>query len=334
MRYAKEGDFFRLEIVNAEDLWYLSLLLRPGDVVKADVFRRVENREDLVRRKKTERERVTVSVRVESIEFSELLMNLHVLGEIVQGPEEYVGEHQSINLEVGSFIFVIPSDPDSFVKVLQESASLSYGRVAVLSVDEKGVSLYYVDESRNELAWRIQTSQGKMFDMEENDSYSELRTRLERLKGERIYLIGPQVLRGRVTRVLKDSRVNVESTEIGESGEEGVRALLSSGALEMRRSTEMSLVNEFLRGINSGLSAYGREKVFIALNSGAVETLVITDRYFRENNAFPLLETCRGKGCRVFIVHSSWETGKIIGSYGGIVGILRYRIEEWSSAGE
>jgi len=325
LRSVREGEFFRLEMVSSEDLWYLSLLIREGDIVKADVFRRTEIKEDMVRRKKTERRKVSVSIKVESVEFSELQMRLHILGEIVEGPEDYLGEHQSVNVEPGSFISVKPSDLNSFMKILEESSSLSYARTPVLSIDEKGVSLFLVDEEKNELSWRVQTAQGKMFQDERSDP-SELRERLARLKGQKVYLIGPQVLRGRVEGILEELRIAVEKTEIGESGEEGIRILLSSGHLEMRRSAEMRMVEDFLKGVNSGLSAYGKDSVSSAVIAGAADVLIITDRYFRENKAFQLLEECRAKGCRVFIVHSSWETGKIVDGYGGIVAILRYKL--------
>ncbi|MEM0140685.1 MAG: hypothetical protein QXN66_01425 [Thermoplasmatales archaeon] len=328
MRYNRESDFYRVEIVNPEDLWYLSLILRNGDLIKAEVLRRTENREDMIRSKKREREKVTVTLKIESIEFSELQMRIHVLGEIVSGPEDYIGEHQSVNVETGSSILMMPSDVPSFLKTMEEATSLSYARINVISVDEKGVSCYLVDESTNELIWRVQTSQGKMFVDQKSGGSNELRSRLEKLKGEKVYIVGPQVLREKVIRLLNELRVTAESTDAGESDEEGIKLLLSSGLVDMRRASEMKFVNSFLKGINSGLAAYGREMVLNALEAGAVETVIIADRYFRENNSFQILERCTSKGCRVFIVHSAWETGKIVNSYGGIVGILRYRIND------
>jgi stalled ribosome rescue protein Dom34 len=43
------------------------------------------------------------------------------------------------------------------------------------------------------------------------------------------------------------------------------------------------------------------------------------------------MEKCYIGGCKLFVVHSSWETGKIVESYGGIVAVLRYRMD-FSSA--
>ncbi|MEM0127764.1 MAG: hypothetical protein QXO03_01575 [Thermoplasmatales archaeon] len=327
MKYSKVGEFYRVDVTNPEDLWYLSLIIRNGDSVRCEVFRRTENREDVLRSKKREREKVTVSLKVERVEFSELQMRIHILGEIFDGPEDYIGEHQSVNVEVGSSILVLPSNLYSFLKTLEEATSLSYADIYVISVDEKSVSCYLVNESKNELVWSVQTSQGKMFEDRGQGNFNELKSRLERMKGARVYLIGPQVLRGTITKLLSEYRIVTENTEVGESGDEGIRALLASSSVDMRRATEMKLVDSFLRGISSELSVYGRDRVSNAISAGAVETVIITDKYFIEENAFQTLDTCARKGAKVFVVHSSWETGKIISSYGGIVGILRYRME-------
>ncbi|MEM3317982.1 MAG: hypothetical protein QXT80_00360, partial [Thermoplasmatales archaeon] len=118
MKYSKVGDFYRVDVTNPEDLWYLSLIIRSGDLVRSEVFRRAENRDDALRSKKREREKVTVTLKVESVEFSELQMRIHILGEILEGPEDYIGEHQSVNVDVGSSILVLPSNLNSFLKTL------------------------------------------------------------------------------------------------------------------------------------------------------------------------------------------------------------------------
>ncbi|MEM1995571.1 MAG: hypothetical protein QXT54_00845 [Thermoplasmatales archaeon] len=327
MKYSKVGDFYRVDVTNPEDLWYLSLIIRSGDLVRSEVFRRAENRDDALRSKKREREKVTVTLKVESVEFSELQMRIHILGEILEGPEDYIGEHQSVNVDVGSSILVLPSNLNSFLKTLEEATSLSYSDIYVISVDEKSVSCYLVNESRNELMWSVQTSQGKMFEDRGQGNFNELKSKLERMKGTKVYLIGPQVLRGSIIKLLSEYRIVTENTEVGESGDEGIKALLASSSIDMRRATEMKLVDLFLKGVSSGFSVYGRERVSDAINAGAVETVIITDKYFIEENAFQILDICARKGTKVFVVHSSWETGKIISSYGGIVGILRYRVE-------
>ena len=89
----------------------------------------------MIRNKKTERERIKVSIRIESVEFLELSSRLHILGKIIGGPEDYVGEHQSINVEPESTISIVPLDRVNFVRTLEESSSLTNSTVLVLSTD-------------------------------------------------------------------------------------------------------------------------------------------------------------------------------------------------------
>ncbi len=333
MKYDIEGDVVSIDIASGEDLWYLSLLLGRGDVVLADVLRRVERKEDSLRNKKTERERIRVSIRVESVEFMELSYMLHVLGSIVSGPEEYIGEHQSINVELGSTVKVIPADRDAFLKNIRESAEITDSSVLVLSADDKNISLYSVSESRDELIWKVQTGSGKMYDGRESDYFYDLIERLGRYKKSEIYVIGPSIFRDSISKKLSQNGFNSINTQVGSSEEEGIRELLQGGVVNLRRSTENKLVSDFLRMVGTGSSTYGVREVERMLEIRAVSVLLVTDRFFRSSVAASYMRKCHEGGCRVFVVHSSWETGKIVDSYGGIVAILRYRVD-YSSAGK
>ena len=327
MKFTRQEEMVNIEVMSGEDLWYLSLLLKDGDVLISEVLRRVERKEDVLRNKKTERERIRVSIRIESIEFVELSSRLHILGQITGGPEDYVGEHQSINIEPGSSMLILPQDMDKFIRNLEESSNLTNSTVLVLSTDDQNITLYGINESKNDLIWRIQTGSGKMYDGKENSFRFEFLDKMEKYKQSEIYVIGPSIFRDSTSKLLAQSGFKSINSQVGSSEEDGIRELLQEGTVNLRRSAESKLVSDFLRGVGSGISSYGKTDVEKALDMRAVSTLLISDKFFRGTSSASFMEKCYQGGCKLFVVHSSWETGKIIDSYGGAVAVLRYRMD-------
>ena len=331
MRYTTKEDLFSIEVASGEDLWYLSLLLKSGDILISEVMRRVERKDDLIRNKKTERERIKVSIKIEGIEFLELTSRLHILGQIIGGPEDYIGEHQSINVEPGSAISILPTNGETFSRNLDDSSSLTNATILVLSTDDQNISLYGINESKNDLLWRIPTGAGKMYETKESNLTYELLEKIEKYKQSEIHVIGPSIFRDSMTKLLSQHGFKTINTQVGGSEEDGIRELLQGGVVNLRRSLESKLISDFLRGVPGGISTYGRREVEKALDMRAVSTLLISDKFFRTSESLGYMDKCNSGGCKLFVVHSSWETGRIIESYGGVVAILRYRMD-FSSA--
>ncbi|MEM0134297.1 MAG: hypothetical protein QXU18_03605 [Thermoplasmatales archaeon] len=325
MRYYNKDELVNIEIVGGEDLWYLSLLIKPGDILIGEVLRRIERKDDVIRNKKTEREKIKVSIKIESVEFMELSSRVHILGQIVGGPEDYLGEHQSINVEAGSTLSIIPTDPVSFMRALNESSNLTNSSVLVLSADDQNITLYGINESKNDLIWRIYTGSGKMYGGKENNYRYEFLEKMEKFRLSEIYVIGPSIFRDSIAKLLSQEGFKSINTQVGASEEDGIRELLQEGEVNLRRSAESKLVSDFLKGVGRGTSIYGKKEVEAALDMKAVSTLLISDRFFRKSEALDYINKCYKGGGKLFVVHSSWETGKIVDSYGGIVAVLRYR---------
>lgn len=328
MRFKIENEIVMLEIQNEEDLWYLSLVINEGDTIVSDVFRRTERKSDSIRNKKTEREKMSIKLKVETIEFLELSQRIHVVGVIVDGPEEVIGEHQSINIENETILRIIPANTETFIKRIEESLAFNSVAVPVLSVDDKTISLYSVNESNDEIVWKIDSGEGKMYEGKEEDHRQELLGLLEKYKKSTIYVIGPSIFRDSISKFLSQNKFSAINTDVSASEEEGIRELLQSGTVNLRRSEESKLVAEFLKKLNSELATYGTAKVNEALDLKAVSVLLITDKFFRERRSSTFLQKCELGGCRAFVVHGSWETGRMINSFGGIAALLRYRLPQ------
>ncbi len=332
MKFKEENGIFIVEIRTDEDLWYISLAIKPEDIMIADVLRRVERKMDSIRNKKTERQKVKVTIKIESLEFLEISGRVHILGTVVDGPEDLLGDHQSINVEKGDIINIVPLDAKSFRDSLLESKGISESSVLVLSIDDEEIALYSINESRNELLWNYKTGHGKMYDNDASDYVEEVKRLLKKEGSREIYIIGPSLFRDSLSKVLVKEGIRAINTQISGSGEEGIREMLQTNILDFRRSAENRTISEFLKKINSELSVYGIEKIKKLLDLRAVDVLIMTDKFFRDSQSKEFLLKCQEGSCKLFIVHSAWETGKIIHSFGGIVAILRYRVNDGSSA--
>src|SRR5439155_1319760 len=84
---------------SADDLWHLHNLVLPGDQVRASTYRREEVKTDKVRPERGEKVRVTLTIRVESVEFQAFSDRLRITGVIVEGPQD-LGRHHTLNVAV------------------------------------------------------------------------------------------------------------------------------------------------------------------------------------------------------------------------------------------
>ena len=71
---------------------------------------------------------------------------------------------------------------------------------------------------------------------------------------------------------------------------------------------------------------YGKEQVIESCNTGAVETLLITEQLIREDKEFvnqcmQLVEACKGN---ILIVPDKTDEHKMVQGLGGSVGVTRY----------
>src|SRR2546428_13782759 len=94
-RDPKTGEI-KVRVENADDLWHLHNLVLPGDLVRASTYRREEVKTDKVRPERGEKVRVTLTIRVESVEFQAVSDRLRTTGVIAQGPQD-PGRHHTCN---------------------------------------------------------------------------------------------------------------------------------------------------------------------------------------------------------------------------------------------
>src|SRR5205809_1038343 len=101
-RDPKTGEI-KVRVENPDDLWHLHNLLQPSDLVRASTYRREDVKTDKLRPERGEKVRVTLTIRVEDVEFQAFSDRLRVSGVIVEGPQD-LGRHHTLNVGVDDIL--------------------------------------------------------------------------------------------------------------------------------------------------------------------------------------------------------------------------------------
>ena len=80
-----------------DDIWYLSNIIRPGDLIRAVTFRTDSDDTDKIRSKKATKKRMKLGIRVEQVKFHEFSDRLRIHGTIEEGPQD-LGSFHTLNI--------------------------------------------------------------------------------------------------------------------------------------------------------------------------------------------------------------------------------------------
>ncbi len=327
-----------------EDLWHLSNIVRAGDLVHGKSFRTVQFGDD--RAKEKEKKPVNLIIRVEKSEFDRTVNRLRVLGTIVAGfPEEYVslGAHHTLTLEPGDEL-VIEKEWKNYEIRMLEDAERKRPKVIIIAVERGEAVFGFLKEYGVEfstLRGSIPGKDAESRDIEDAEAkfFHEIGKTLERYDFERCILCGAGFWKSNLYDFLKEKykelakKCLVEST--GSYGESAINELLKRGVVEklVRESKvaeESALVNRLLEsmGKENGLCTYGSGETEKAVGYRAIEVLMVTDKFLRDNRGRveKILRDTESGGGRVVIISGEHEGVKQLDSLGGIASLLRFRI--------
>jgi len=325
----------RLFAESIDDLWHLSHLVRPGDLVFATTFRSVELVQDKIRPEKPEKRPVRLGIRVEGVAFHPYANRLRISGVIEHGVDE--GSHHTINLDAGSELSVIKTwrqvDLDRIERAVKASTS---GAVHILSVEEGEAELYRIRQFGPEIVATVIQGSSKGSDPGGRASLFE---RVAALIGEitgTVVIAGPGFVKDEVAKYLMEKIPDLKErclmVETRRSGRGAVTEALGKGVLEritgdLQLKREAELLDMFLERMGKGEPvAYGRAEVEEAISAGAAEQVLVIDDLVRNRNIADLLERAERIRARVTVFSSLFDPGAQLLALGGIAALLRYRL--------
>lgn len=322
----------RLTPENPDDLWLLSDVITPGSLVTGRTLRTVEVKRDDVT-VKVGRRPVALTIIVDKVELAD---RLRLGGRIADAPPEVEHTWHSIEVEPGAAITVQKEWKTWEVNKIRAAAKKAEP-VLVCILDEREADLWLLTERPQHLLHITGRGLGKEEKTAKPAEYlGEVLAALKRNSAavKHVLLAGPgfgwQNMRRFITEREPALLDKIVTDGLNHTGETGLQELLKRGTLERaaiasRIEVETRAVeNLFVEIAREGKAAYGPEQTRQALEAGAVELLLISDRKVRELEQ--LLDVAERMRSKIMIVGSGHEAGQKLLGIGGIAALLRYKI--------
>ena len=355
-RILKEGKI-ALKIETLDDLWHLYNLVSSGDTVISRTTRRVKVGDDDARKQDSVRKPMTLVLKVDDVAFHAFSNRVRIKGVILEGPSDLVnlGSYHTFNVEQGNTLTIVKEHwPRFMLERIKEAEKAGQSPVCLLVTIEDGVAeLFLVADFGIREAVRVRTSisrkrgDQKSYDATMRDFFSNvgiaIRSQLEQNEVAIIVVAGPGFVKDHFSEFLRDMKikglppVSVESlNSIGFPGAKEIlfRGVISKAIEGLKLEVETQLIESLIEHISKGdgLGAYGNKEVKAAVEYGAVEHLLITDKKLREgdhdqrkwmDNLIRNTEKTRGQ---FHIVSTDHPAGDQLQNLGGVGAILRFKI--------
>lgn len=336
LSYRPEQGYIRIKVEVLEDLWHLDHIIEEGDYLKSKTYRRAEQKSDVLRPQRSEKKLVTLTIRVEKVEFHRHANWLRVTGTITEG--EDTGSYHTINLEEGSVLTLTKKWRQYHLDRLQEAVEQGQTpRILVVVMDDETADFgiirqYGVDEVAtvySNMPGKREPSQRKTA---KTNYYGEVFTKIADYDLPTI-VAGPGFTKEEFRKYAKDVHgkdILIES--VSTTGRTGLYELVKKGLVERvytdsKTAKDIQLVEELFSHIITGNAAYGLEEVRKAIEYNACETLLVVDSLLRKSrDVESLLEKARQRGGETHIISSHHEGGEKLENLGGIAALLRFKI--------
>lgn len=319
-----------------DDIWHLSHLVGPGDLVFATTFRSVEAATDKLRPEKVEKRPVRLGIRVEKVEFHQHTNRLRIAGIIESGVD--VTAHHTLNVEPGFEISVVKRWRSvDCERVRRAVDAAAYGVVHVASVEEGEAQIYRLRQFGPEWVTTVAAGSSKGSDVGTRSALFE--KTLEALAA----VTGPLVVAGpgfvkdefadHVRARAPDLAGRMVVADTRRIGRGAVQEVIGQGILErllgdLHLAREVRLMDEVLHRIaTEGPVAYGIDEVRKAVGYGAAETVLISDTLLRDEAATGVVREAERVNASVVVLSTEFEPGERLSALGGTAALLRYRIE-------
>jgi protein pelota len=336
----------KLRIESQDDLWYLTGLIDPKDLVKARTLRKIKIGE-ADSNMKIVKKPVTLEIEVEKIELNPEA--LRISGVVKEGYEDIPhGSHHTISAEINDEVLIIKERWLKFqLDRLKEACSEKSSNILIIVMDREEAIIALTKRSGFEVLTSIKGEVQKKDEKasQRGDFYDELIKLLgsysERYNTNNIIIASPAFFKEDLLKQVKDESLkkkivlatcsSVDSSAINEVLKRPeVKQVLS----QQREAKELKLVEELLAEISkSGKASYGFKETKQASESGAVQILLVTDALIlkmREEGKFEdldlMMKTVDSEKGDIHIINSKNEAGKKLDGLGGIAAILRYKI--------
>lgn len=334
----------RLRVDSLDDLWHLHELVTPADEATATTWRTAElDRKDSERAGKAEKRAMTLTVRVESVEWDAYSNRLRLLGPITAGPQD-VGSYHTIVVEPMTEIAIRKPrglKPHHLERLDEAVAQTAKPQVVFLSIEENEAVVatlrQYGVQKMAEIFGHVS---GKMYTTakgEEEAFFDEVLMALRDYRPDAapLLVVGPGFAKERFMSYARWKQpalvkgAAIEAT--GQAGLTGIHEAIKRGSVERvakesRVARETALVERFFEALATDKpAAYGADDVTKAIELGAADIVLVADHLVRAGPGERFLELARNTGAQAHVISTHHEAGARFSKLGGIGAMLRYR---------
>ncbi|MCB9362318.1 mRNA surveillance protein pelota [Candidatus Woesearchaeota archaeon] len=333
----------KVQTENADDLWYLSGIIGPGDRIRGKTLRKIKIGEEP--NIKVVRKPVSLTIRVEKTEYQD---TLRATGTITQGPEDVpLGSHHSFNIDEDTTITLMKDQWLSYMLERLNEAVKNQNHHIILAVFDREEAHFakltpHGYDYLSSLYGNVNKKQ--MENANTADFYKEITSRLldldERFKPIRIVAASPAFYKDELTKSydagLSKKTIFATCASVGKNAFDEVikREEVQQALHDERTAQEAKAVDDLLTAIAKDAPAtYGKQQVRQAADAGAITLLLISDKLLGEEKekgtyaqidaVMKLVEQTKGK---ILIISHEHEGGQKLSGLGGIGALLRYKI--------
>ncbi len=333
---------------NLDDLWYLSSIIEPKDMVLGKTLRKIKIANDEKSREATKRP-VFIRIEAEKVEFSKYTNILRVSGVIKEAPEDIpLGSYHTFNVDDNTVITIIKEQWLKYqIDKLKEACSEKKSSLLICVHDREEAYFTLFKKYGYEVLAHIQGEVQKK--REENirkeNFYvaviNKLKEYVDRYKIKQVILASPAFWKEDLMKELKDNELKQKiilatcSSATKNGIEEVIKRPEVREALKQERAAkEINKVEELLTEIaKNNLAVYGLKETENAAAMGAVKDLLLTDSLIQKSrleNYYKKIENImkavdKAKG-EIEIISSEHDGGKKLDGLGGIGAILRFKL--------
>ncbi len=338
-----------------DDFWVLYNIIQKGDKVYAKTTREVRFGERYDRAEKGKRISVLLGLSVERVMWDRYLNQLRVHGIVCEAPDDIgaEGSHHTFSITLNKPLTIVK---DKWLKYqldyLDRATERGVRPITVISIDDegycvavlRGFGLDIKAEEAISLPGKLNPDERTRTLQELFKSASKTLEQIWTLNQAPIVVLGLGFIKNYFVKYLEERMTElrekiIDTKSVNSTGQAGVYEALRSGILtkalrQVRIAEEAEVVEEVLRrlGKERMTVTYGLAEVEKACGLGAIEKLLLTDRYLREASdedrqaLEKLMRQVEEKRGRVIVISTEHEAGVKLNSLGGIAALLRFPI--------
>jgi protein pelota len=335
-----------------DDLWHLYNIIYKDDEVYAYTTRELKPNEKYARPGREERVSVFLGVKVEKVSWDKVLGKLRVHGIICEAPEAVPkGAHHTLNIALNTPATIVKKEwAKHHIERLREASKTSEKPIIIVAIDDEGYAIattaqYGVDVKAEEnirLPGKLETEKRSTAVKEFFKKAVNSLRQIWLSTHYPIVIIGVGFVKNDFAKFIENEAVDIAKSvvdvkSVNNGGVAGIHEALRSGVLlktvkKLRVVEETETIEEILKrlGKSEHTVTYGFEDVEKAVESGAVEKLVLADVALREASdekrllIEDLMKKVEEKGGKIIVVSTEHEAGAKLTALGGIAALLRF----------